>query len=73
MSMIRPEIDMSPMPMTKLENSVLSPTGQRAVFLVTTIIGVTGLWIAILAETGATVLVMLNALWPLRFSPEREV
>jgi Zn2+/Cd2+-exporting ATPase len=31
--------------------------GLKAVFLVTTIIGVTGLWPAILADTGATVLV----------------
>jgi len=36
--------------------------GLKAVFLVTTIAGVTGLWIAILADTGATVLVTLNAL-----------
>ena len=31
-------------------------------FLVTTLAGVTGLWPAILADTGATVLVTLNAL-----------
>ena len=36
--------------------------GLKAVFLVTRIIGVTGLWPAILADTGATVLVTLNAL-----------
>ncbi len=36
--------------------------GLKAVFLVTTIIGITGLWPAILADTGATVLVTLNAL-----------
>ncbi|MBN9311343.1 MAG: heavy metal translocating P-type ATPase [Devosia sp.] len=36
--------------------------GLKAVFLVTTIIGVTGLWPAILADTGATVLVTLNAM-----------
>ena len=38
----------------------------------TTVIGMTGLWIAILADTGATVLVTLNALRLLRFNPERE-
>jgi Cd2+/Zn2+-exporting ATPase len=32
------------------------------VFLVTTIVGLTGLWPAILADTGATVLVTLNAM-----------
>lgn len=43
--------------------------GLKAVFLVTTIMGLTGLWIAILADTGATVLVTLNALRLLRFDP----
>lgn len=44
--------------------------GLKAAFLVTTILGITGLWIAILADTGATVLVTLNALRPLAFDPE---
>lgn len=36
--------------------------GLKAVFLATTIAGITGLWPAILADTGATVLVTMNAL-----------
>lgn len=36
--------------------------GLKAVFLVTTVLGMTGLWIAILADTGATLLVTANAL-----------
>jgi Zn2+/Cd2+-exporting ATPase len=36
--------------------------GLKAAFLVTTIAGLTGLWPAILADTGATVLVTINAL-----------
>lgn len=36
--------------------------GLKAVFLVTTVIGATGLWPAILADTGATVLVTMNAM-----------
>ena len=36
--------------------------GLKAIFLLTTVIGITGLWPAILADTGATVLVTLNAL-----------
>jgi Zn2+/Cd2+-exporting ATPase len=40
--------------------------GLKAVFLPTTIVRLTGLWIAILAETGATVLVTLKALRLLR-------
>ena len=42
--------------------------GLKALFLVTTVAGVTGLWPAILADTGATVLVTLNALRLLRRS-----
>ena len=44
-----------------LQNIVLS-LGLKAVFLVTTVLGVTGLWPAILADTGATVLVTANAM-----------
>ena len=40
--------------------------GLKAVFLLTTIVGFTGLWLAILADTGATVLVTANALRLLR-------
>jgi len=50
---------------TIVENIVLS-LGLKGVFLVTTIVGITGLWPAILADTGATVLVTLNALRLLR-------
>ncbi|MFT3687528.1 heavy metal translocating P-type ATPase [Paenirhodobacter sp.] len=45
--------------------------GLKAVFLVTSVLGITGLWPAILADTGATVLVTLNALRLLAFDPER--
>jgi Cd2+/Zn2+-exporting ATPase len=41
--------------------------GLKAVFLATTLLGVTSLWMAILADTGATVLVTANALRLLRF------
>lgn len=43
------------------QNIALS-LGLKAVFLVTTIFGITGLWPAILADTGATVLVTANAM-----------
>jgi Cd2+/Zn2+-exporting ATPase len=43
--------------------------GLKAVFLITTLLGVTSLWMAILADTGATVLVTANALRLLRFRP----
>ena len=41
----------------------------KAVFLVTTLFGATSLWMAILADTGATVIVTLNALRLLKFDP----
>jgi len=46
---------------------VIFALGLKAVFLITTVLGITGLWIAVLADTGATVLVTLNALRLLRF------
>jgi Cd2+/Zn2+-exporting ATPase len=41
--------------------------GLKGIFFVTTLLGVTTLWMAILADTGATVLVTANALRLLRF------
>jgi Zn2+/Cd2+-exporting ATPase len=58
--------------MANIRQNVTLALGLKAVFLVTSVLGLTGLWIAILADTGATVLVTLNALRLLRFNPERE-
>lgn len=58
--------------MSNIRQNVTIALGLKAVFLVTSVFGLTGLWIAILADTGATVLVTLNALRLLRFNPERE-
>ena len=44
-----------------LQNITIS-LGLKAFFLVTTVLGITGLWPAILADTGATVLVTANAM-----------
>jgi Cd2+/Zn2+-exporting ATPase len=52
--------------MSVIRQNVAIALGLKVVFLITTIIGVTGLWIAILADTGATVLVTANALRLLR-------
>ncbi|MFX0541261.1 heavy metal translocating P-type ATPase [Roseovarius sp. S4756] len=57
--------------MANIRQNVLIALGLKGVFLVTTVLGVTGLWIAILADTGATVLVTLNALRLLGFHPDR--
>ena len=53
--------------MGNITQNITLALGLKAVFLVTTVIGVTGLWPAILADTGATVLVTLNALRLLRW------
>ena len=58
--------------MANIRQNVAIALGLKAVFLVTTLMGITGLWIAILADTGATVLVTLNALRLLAFRPGRE-
>lgn len=58
--------------MANIRQNVNIALGLKAVFLVTSVFGYTGLWVAILADTGATVLVTLNALQLLRFNPERE-
>ncbi len=59
--------------MANIRQNVAIALGLKAVFLVTTVFGITGLWIAILADTGATVLVTLNALRLLAYNPENEV
>ena len=55
-------IALSKATMGNIWQNITVALGLKAVFLVTTIIGVTGLWPAILADTGATVLVTLNAM-----------
>jgi Cd2+/Zn2+-exporting ATPase len=56
--------------LTNIRQNVAMALGLKALFLGTTLLGVTGLWPAILADTGATVLVTLNALRLLRWSPK---
>ncbi|WP_340246751.1 heavy metal translocating P-type ATPase [Sulfitobacter pontiacus] len=55
--------------MGNIRQNIAIALGLKVVFLVTTVLGITGLWIAILADTGATVLVTLNALRLLYFRP----
>ena len=64
-------IDLSKATMGNIWQNIAVSLGLKAVFLVTTIIGVTGLWPAILADTGATVLVTLNAMRLLAWQPKR--
>ena len=55
-------IELSKATMSNITQNITIALGLKAVFLVTTIMGITGLWPAILADTGATVLVTINAL-----------
>ena len=52
--------------MRNIHQNLTTALGLKAVFLGTTVIGITGLWPAILADTGATVLATINALRLLR-------
>lgn len=45
-----------------IRQNIAIALGLKAIFLVTTLLGITGLWLAVLADTGATVLVTANAL-----------
>ncbi len=47
--------------MSNIHQNITIALGLKAVFLVTTMLGMTTLWMAILADTGATLLVTLNA------------
>ncbi len=53
--------------LTNIWQNIALALGLKGIFLVTTLIGTTSLWMAILADTGATVLVTANALRLLRF------
>ncbi len=53
--------------LANVKQNVAIAVGLKLVLLVTTMLGVTGLWMAILADTGATVLVTINALRLLRW------
>lgn len=55
--------------LANIRQNVTLALGLKAVLLITTLFGYTPLWMAILADTGATVLVTLNAMRLLRFKP----
>ena len=55
--------------LSNIHVNVALALGLKAVFLAATLVGWAPLWMAILADTGATVLVTANALRLLRFDP----
>ncbi|MGD9913334.1 MAG: heavy metal translocating P-type ATPase [Rhizobiaceae bacterium] len=62
-------IALSKASMANIWQNIAISLGLKAVFLVTTLIGLTGLWPAILADTGATVLVTANGMRLLLWRP----
>ena len=65
-------IELSRATMNNIRQNVALALGLKGVFLVTSLFGITGLWVAVLADSGATALVTLNALRLLRFKPKSE-
>ncbi|WP_376094000.1 HAD-IC family P-type ATPase [Roseomonas sp. CCTCC AB2023176] len=64
-------VELSRATLANVKGNVAIAVGLKFVFLVTTVTGTTGLWLAILADTGATVLVTLNALRLLAWKPSQ--
>ena len=62
-------VSLSRATLTNIWQNITIALGLKAVFLFTTLLGVTTLWMAILADTGATVLVTANALRLLAYRP----
>ncbi|WP_051096850.1 heavy metal translocating P-type ATPase [Deinococcus aquatilis] len=67
-------VSLSRATMGNIKANIAFALGLKAIFLVTTLLGYTDLWMAILADTGATVLVTANALRLLRWkgTPESQ-
>ena len=55
-------VQLSRATMNNIRQNIFFALGLKAVFLVTTLLGYTNLWMAILADTGATAIVTANAL-----------
>ncbi len=62
-------VQLSRATMGNIWQNIAFALGLKAIFLVTTMLGLTSLWMAILADTGATAIVTANALRLLRFKP----
>jgi Cd2+/Zn2+-exporting ATPase len=64
-------IELSRATLNNIRQNVALALGLKGVFLVTSLFGITGLWVAVLADSGATALVTLNALRLLRFESKQ--
>ena len=59
-------VELSRATLRNIWQNVAIALGLKIAFLATTLLGITSLWMAILADTGATVIVTTNALRLLR-------
>ncbi|MDE1483318.1 zinc/cadmium/mercury/lead-transporting ATPase [Xenorhabdus bovienii] len=54
-----------------IRQNITIALGLKAIFLITSLLGITGLWMAVLADSGATALVTANAIRLLRVKPQK--
>ncbi|OEE31860.1 zinc/cadmium/mercury/lead-transporting ATPase [Vibrio genomosp. F10 str. ZF-129] len=66
-------IELSRATLNNIRQNVILALGLKSIFLVTSLLGITGLWVAVLADSGATALVTLNALRLLKFKPSNGI
>jgi Cd2+/Zn2+-exporting ATPase len=64
-------VELSRATLSNIWQNIALALGLKSIFLITTLFGATPLWMAILADTGATVLVTGNALRLLGFRSKR--
>ncbi|WP_407571697.1 heavy metal translocating P-type ATPase [Deinococcus altitudinis] len=64
-------IGLSRATMSNIRLNIAFALGLKLIFLITTLLGYTNLWMAILADTGATAIVTANALRLLGWKPKR--
>ncbi|WP_391087899.1 zinc/cadmium/mercury/lead-transporting ATPase [Vibrio sp. NH-UV-68] len=64
-------IELSRATVAIIRQNIALALGLKGVFLVTSLLGITGLWVAVLADSGATAIVTLNALRLLKFNSKQ--
>ncbi|MCW8332785.1 zinc/cadmium/mercury/lead-transporting ATPase [Vibrio paucivorans] len=65
-------IELSRATLSNIRQNIILALGLKGVFLVTSLLGITGLWVAVLADSGATAIVTLNALRLLKFKSKQD-
>ncbi|NOH53716.1 zinc/cadmium/mercury/lead-transporting ATPase [Vibrio coralliilyticus] len=65
-------IELSRATLSNIRQNIFLALGLKGVFLVTSLLGITGLWVAVLADSGATAIVTLNALRLLKFKSQQD-